>query len=331
MSVVSLREALNQAMDEEMARDERVFLMGEEVARYNGAYKVSQGLMAKYGERRIVDTPIAEAGFTGLGIGAAMAGLRPIVEFMTWNFSLVAYDQIANNAAKMYSMSGGHFHVPIVFRGPGGAAHGLAATHSQALESIYAHIAGLKVVMPSTCKDAKGLLKSAIRDDNPIIFIESEVMYGDKGEIPDEEYTIPIGVGEIKKQGADVTLVSWSKVLARVVGKAVEKIEEEMGISIEVIDPRTIKPMDYDLIVASVQKTNRLVIVEEGWPFAGVGAQISHEITSRAFDYLDAPVERVTQEDVPLPYAKSLEHASLPSAEKIRKAIQKVLYKNGQE
>ncbi|MEX1140326.1 MAG: pyruvate dehydrogenase complex E1 component subunit beta [Bacteroidota bacterium] len=331
MSVVSLREALNQAMDEEMARDESVFLMGEEVARYNGAYKVSQGLMAKYGERRIVDTPIAEAGFTGLGIGAAMAGLRPIVEFMTWNFSLVAYDQIANNAAKMYSMSGGHFHVPIVFRGPGGAAHGLAATHSQALESIYAHIAGLKVIMPSTCKDAKGLLKSAIRDDNPTIFIESEVMYGDKGEIPDEEYTIPIGVGEIKKQGTDVTIVSWSKVLARVVWKAVEKIEEEMGISIEVVDPRTIKPMDYDMIVESVRKTNRLVVVEEGWPFAGVGAQISHEITSRAFDYLDAPVERVTQEDVPLPYARSLEQASLPSVEKIQKAIQKVLYKNGQE
>lgn len=331
MSVVSLREALNQAMDEEMARDDRVFLMGEEVARYNGAYKVSQGLMAKYGERRIIDTPIAEAGFSGLGIGAAMAGLRPIVEFMTWNFSLVAYDQIVNNAAKMHSMSGGHFHVPIVFRGPGGAAHGLAATHSQALESVYAHVAGLKVVMPSTCKDAKGLLKSAIRDDNPVIFIESEVMYGDKGEIPDEEYTIPIGVGEIKKHGADVTLVSWSKILARVVLKAVETIEEEMGISIEVIDPRTIKPMDYDLIVASVQKTNRLVIVEEGWPFAGVGSQISHEITSRAFDYLDAPVERVTQEDVPLPYAKTLEHASLPGADKIRKAIQKVLYKNGQE
>lgn len=327
MPTVSLREALNQAMDEEMARDERVFLMGEEVAQYQGAYKVSQGLLQKYGPKRIVDTPIAEAGFAGVGVGAAMAGLRPIVEFMTWNFSLVAYDQIANNAAKMHSMSGGHFHVPMVFRGPGGAAHGLAATHSQALEAIYAHIPGLKVVMPSTCKDAKGLLKSAIRDDNPIIFIESEVMYGDKGEIPEGEYTIPLGVGEVKKTGSDVTLVSWSKVLAHFVWKAVEKIEAEDGISIEVIDPRTIKPMDYDLIAESVKKTNRLVIVEEGWPFAGVGAQISHEITYRAFDYLDAPVERVTQEDVPLPYAHNLEVASLPSVEKITKAVRKVLYK----
>jgi pyruvate dehydrogenase E1 component beta subunit len=328
MPVVSLREALNQAMDEEMARDERVFLMGEEVARYQGAYKVSQGLLQKYGEKRIIDTPIAEAGFAGVGIGAAMVGLRPIVEFMTWNFSLVAYDQIVNNAAKMLSMSGGNFHVPIVFRGPGGAAHGLAATHSQALEAIYAHIPGLKVVMPSTCKDAKGLLKSAIRDDNPVVFIESEVMYGDKGEIPEEEYTIPLGAGEVKKEGTDLTLVSWSKVLAHVVWKSVEKIEEEEGISIEVIDPRTIKPMDYDLIVESVKKTNRLLIVEEGWPFAGVGAQISHEITARAFDYLDAPVERVTQEDVPLPYARNLEKASLPNFDKISDAVRKLLYKD---
>lgn len=331
MPVVSLREALHQAMDEEMERDERVVLMGEEVARYNGAYKVSQGLLAKWGEKRILDTPIAESGFAGLGIGAAMVGLRPIVEFMTWNFSLVAYDQIVNNAAKMYSMSGGQFHVPIVFRGPGGAAHGLAATHSQALESIYAHIAGLKVIMPSTCKDAKGLLKSAIRDDNPVIFIESEVMYGDKGEIPEGEYTIPIGAGEVKKEGKDLTIVSWSKVLAHIVWKAVETLEEELGISIEVVDPRTIKPMDYDLIVESVKKTNRVVIVEEGWPFAGVGAQLAFEITSRAFDDLDAPVERVTQEDVPLPYAKALEKASLPNIDKIRRAVNKVLYRNGQE
>ncbi len=328
MPVVSLREALNQAIDEEMARDERVFLMGEEVARYQGAYKVSQGLLQKYGERRIIDTPIAEAGFAGVGVGAAMVGLRPIIEFMTWNFSLVAYDQIVNNAAKMLSMSGGHFHVPIVFRGPGGAAHGLAATHSQALEAIYAHVAGLKVIMPSTCKDAKGLLKSAIRDDNPIIFIESEVMYGDKGEIPEGEYTIPIGVGEVKQEGTDLTLVSWSKVLAHIVWKAVERIEEEEGISIEVIDPRTIKPMDYDLIVESVKKTNRLLVVEEGWPFAGVGAQIAYEITKRTFDYLDAPVERVTQEDVPLPYAKNLEKASLPNEDKISKAVKRVLYKD---
>ncbi len=328
MPTVSLREALNQAMDEEMARDNRVFLMGEEVARYNGAYKVSQGLLAKWGEGRVIDTPIAEAGFAGVGVGAAMAGLRPIVEFMTWNFSLVAYDQIVNNAAKMFSMSGGQFNVPIVFRGPGGAAHGLAATHSQALEAIYAHIPGLKVIMPSTCKDAKGLLKSAIRDDNPVIFIESEVMYGDKGEVPLGDYTIPIGVGEIKKGGSDVTVVSWSKILAHVVMKSVEELEQDLGISIEVIDPRTIKPMDYDLIVESVKKTNRLVIVEEGWPFSGVGAQIASEVGRRAFDDLDAPIERVTQEDVPLPYAHGLESASLPNFDKLQKAVRRVLYKD---
>jgi pyruvate dehydrogenase E1 component beta subunit len=326
MAIVSLREAINQAIDEEMARDERVFLLGEEVANYQGAYKVSQGLLQKWGPMRILDTPIAEAGFAGIGIGAAMVGLRPIVEFMTWNFSLVAYDQIVNNAAKMLSMSGGNFHVPIVFRGPGGAAHGLAATHSQALESVYAHFPGLKVVMPSTCKDAKGLLKTSIRDDNPIVFIESEVMYGDKGQIPDGEYTIPLGVGEVKKEGKDLTIVSWSKVLAHVVLKAADVLQEELNISIEVIDPRTIRPMDYDLIVTSVKKTNRLVIVEEGWPFAGVGAQISHEISSRAFDYLDAPIERVTQEDVPLPYAHDLEKFSLPNLDKIRTAVKKVLY-----
>ncbi|MBF8295093.1 MAG: Transketolase central region [Bacteroidetes bacterium] len=326
MAIVSLREAINQAIDEEMARDERVFLMGEEVANYQGAYKVSQGLLQKWGPRRIVDTPIAETGFAGVGVGAAMVGLRPIIEFMTWNFSLVAYDQIVNNAAKMLSMSGGNFHVPIVFRGPGGAAHGLGATHSQALESVYAHFPGLKVVMPSNCKDAKGLLKTSIRDDNPIVFIESEVMYGDKGEIPDGEYTIPLGVGEVKKEGKDLTIVSWSKTLAHTVLKAVDVLQQELNVSIEVIDPRTIKPMDYDLIVDSVKKTNRLVIVEEGWPFAGVGAQISHEVTSRAFDYLDAPVERVTQEDVPLPYAHNLETLSLPNLDKIRTAVKKVLY-----
>ncbi|MDP2883492.1 MAG: pyruvate dehydrogenase complex E1 component subunit beta [Ignavibacteria bacterium] len=326
MAIVSLREAINQAIDEEMARDERVFLMGEEVANYQGAYKVSQGLLQKWGPRRIVDTPIAETGFAGVGVGAAMVGLRPIIEFMTWNFSLVAYDQIVNNAAKMLSMSGGNFHVPIVFRGPGGAAHGLGATHSQALESVYAHFPGLKVVMPSNCKDAKGLLKTSIRDNNPIVFIESEVMYGDKGEIPDGEYTIPLGVGEVKKEGKDLTIVSWSKTLAHTVLKAVDVLQQEINVSIEVIDPRTIKPMDYDLIVDSVKKTNRLVIVEEGWPFAGVGAQISHEVTSRAFDYLDAPVERVTQEDVPLPYAHNLETLSLPNLDKIRTAVKKVLY-----
>ncbi len=327
MPVVSYREALNQAMNEEMARDERVFLMGEEVAQYNGAYKVSQGMLAKWGPKRIIDTPIAEAGFAGIGVGAAMVGLRPIVEFMSWNFSLVAYDQIVSNAAKMYSMSGGQYNVPIVFRGPGGAAHGLAATHSQSLESIYAHIAGLKVVMPSNPKDAKGLLKMAIRDENPVIFIESEVMYGDKGEIPEGEYTIPLGAGSVVREGSDVTIVSWSKILQRVTLKAAEELEKE-GISCEVIDPRTIKPMDWDLIVNSVRKTNRLVVVEEGWPFAGVGAQIAYEITQRAFDDLDAPVERVTQEDVPLPYAHNLEVASLPNVERVVDAVKKVLYKS---
>lgn len=325
MATVSMREALRQAIDEEMARDDRVFLMGEEVAQYQGAYKVSQGLLQKYGEKRIIDTPIAEAGFAGIGVGAAMVGLRPIVEFMTWNFSLVAYDQIVNNAAKMLSMSGGNFHVPIVFRGPGGAAHNLGATHSQALESIYAHFPGLKVVMPSNCEDAKGLLKTSIRDENPVIFIESEVMYGEKGDIPDGEYTTPLGVGKIRREGKDVTIVSWSKILAHVATKAVDQLAQE-GIDVELIDPRTIRPMDMDLIVESVKKTNRLVIVEEGWPFAGVGAQISHDVMKRAFDYLDAPIERVTQEDVPLPYAHNLEIASLPSVEKVVRAVKNVLY-----
>ena len=325
MPVVSFREALNQAMDEEMARDEHVFLMGEEVAQYNGAYKVSQGLLAKYGPKRIIDTPIAEAGFAGIGIGSAMVGLRPIVEFMSWNFSLVAIDQIINHAAKMLSMSGGNFNVPIVFRGPGGAAHNLAATHSQALESLYAHIPGLKVVMPSTPRDAKGLLKTAIRDNNPVIFIESEVMYGEKGEIPEGEYTIPFGMGEIVREGKDVTIVSWSKILQHISMKAVTRLAEE-NISVELIDPRTIRPMDWELIFNSVKKTNRLVIVEEGWPFAGVGAQISHEVCNQCFDFLDAPVERVTQEDVPLPYAHNLEVASLPNIQKVIRAVRKVMY-----
>ena len=327
MQVVSFREALNQAMDEEMARDENVFLMGEEVAQYNGAYKVSQGLLAKYGAKRVLDTPIAEAGFTGIGIGSAMVGLRPIVEFMSWNFSLVAFDQIVNHAAKMYSMSGGNFHVPMVLRGPGGAAHALASTHSQSLESLYAHIPGLKVVMPSNPADAKGLLKSSIRDDNPIVFIESEMMYGEKGEIPEGEYTIPIGVGNVIQEGTDVTIVSWSKILQHITMKAVKRLQEE-NISVEVIDPRTIKPMDWELIFNSVKKTNRLVVVEEGWPFAGVGAQISHEVQRHCFDYLDAPIERVTQEDVPLPYAHNLEVASLPNIQKVVKAVHSVLYRD---
>ncbi len=326
MPVVSLREALHQAMDEEMARDEGVCLMGEEVAQYNGAYKVSQGMLAKWSAKRIVDTPIAEAGFAGIGIGAAMVGLRPIVEFMTWNFSLVAFDQIVNHAAKMYSMTGGQFNVPIVFRGPGGAAHNLGATHSQALEAIYAHFPGLKVVMPSNPRDAKGLLKSSIRDNNPVIFIESEVMYGEKGEIPEGEYTIPLGSGNIIQTGTDVTIVSWSKILQHITIKAVTQLQDE-GVSVELIDPRTIKPMDWEMIFNSVKKTNRLVIVEEGWPFAGVGAQIAYEATRNVFDYLDAPVERVTQEDVPIPYASILEKNSLPTVDKVVAAVKKVLYR----
>jgi len=328
MAVLTYREALNMALREEMHRDPRVFVIGEEVGLYEGAYKVTQGLLKEFGPRRVVDTPICESGFTGVGIGAAMVGLRPVVEMMTFNFAMVALDQIVNTAAKLHYMSGGQFNVPIVIRGPGGPAAQLAAQHSQSMETYFYHVPGLKVVRPTTPMDAKGLLKSAIRDDNPVIFIESEVMYGDKGEIPDQEYTIPLGVGEIKREGSDVTIVSWSKVLAHVVLPSVEKLEQELGVSIEVIDPRTIKPMDYDLIVASVKKTNRLVIVEEGWPFAGVGGQITYELSKRAFDSLDAPIERVTQEDVPLPYAKVLEKASLPNFEKIKRALEAVLYKN---
>lgn len=326
MPLISFREAINQAIDEEMKRDDRVFLMGEEVGLYQGAYKVSQGLLQKYGEKRVVDTPIAEAGFIGVGIGAAMAGLRPIIEMMTFNFSLIAYDQIINNAAKIYFFSGGQYNIPMVIRGPGGAAHNLGATHSQVLESIYAYVPGLKVVMPSTPKNAKGLLKSSIRDNNPVIFIESEIMYGEKGEVPTEEFLIPLGVGEIKKQGTDVTIVSWSKILQHIVMKATSQLEE-MGINAEVIDPRTIRPMDYEIIINSVKKTNHLVIVEEGWPFAGVGAQIAYEISQTAFDYLDHPVERVTQADVPLPYSAVLEKASLPSIERVIQSVRKVLHK----
>ncbi len=324
MAIITYREALNQAMDEEMQRDESVFLMGEEVGIYQGAYKVSAGLLQKYGEKRVIDTPITEAGFVGLGIGAAMVGLRPIVEMMTFNFALLALDQIVNHAAKIHYMSGGQLKVPIVVRGPGGAAHQLAATHSQALEAYFAHVPGLIVIMPSTPKDAKGLLKSAIRDDNPVVFIESELLYGNKGQVPDEEYVIPIGVGEVKKEGTDVTIVAWSRMLL-VALEAADMLMKE-NIKAEVVDPRTIRPLDTGLILRSVRKTNRCVIVEEGWPYAGVGAEIAHRIYHDAFDYLDAPVERVTGEDVPMPYAKNLEHAVLPSLEKVVKAVKKVLY-----
>ncbi len=326
MRELTYREALREAMAEEMERDERVFLMGEEVGHYNGAYKVSEGLLDRFGERRVVDTPIAETGFAGVGIGAAMVGLRPIIEFMTWNFSLCAFDQLVNNAAKLRYMSGGQVSLPIVFRGPGGAAHQLAAQHSQAVENLYAYVPGLKVVTPSTPYDAKGLLKSAIRDDNPIVFIEGEVLYGRKGQVPEEEYMIPLGKGDAKREGKDVTVIAWSKMVSVALDAATELAKN--GIEVEVNDPRTIRPLDEALILRSVKKTNRCVIVEEGWPFAGAGAEISYRVTSGAFDYLDAPVARVTGEDVPMPYAKNLEHQVLPGIEKVVAAVKSVLYRS---
>ncbi len=324
MRELTYREALREAMAEEMERDERVFLMGEEVGHYNGAYKVSEGLLDRFGERRVVDTPIAETGFAGVGIGAAMVGLRPIIEFMTWNFSLCAYDQLVNNAAKLRYMSGGQITLPIVFRGPGGAAHQLAAQHSQAVESLYAYVPGLKVVAPSTPADAKGLLKMAIRDENPVIFIEGEVLYGRKGEVREEEYRIPLGQGEVKRSGTDVTIVAWSKMVHTALDAARELAKE--GIELEVIDPRTLRPLDDQMIFDSVRKTNRCIILEEGWPFAGLGAEIAYRIMKEGFDYLDAPVVRVTGEDVPMPYAKNLEHEVLPGVEKVVRAVQDVLY-----
>jgi pyruvate dehydrogenase E1 component beta subunit len=313
-------------MAEEMERDERVFLMGEEVGHYNGAYKVSEGLLDRFGERRVVDTPIAETGFAGVGVGAAMVGLRPIIEFMTWNFSLCAFDQLVNNAAKLRYMSGGQLTLPIVFRGPGGAAHQLAAQHSQVVENFYAYVPGLKVVSPATPYDAKGLLKSAIRDENPIVFIESEVLYGRKGPVPDEEYTIPLGKGDVKREGTDVTIIAWSK-MAHVAQDAATELAKN-GIEAEVIDPRTIRPLDEELILKSVKKTNRCVVVEEGWPFAGAGAEIAYRVMNKAFDYLDAPVIRVTGEDVPMPYAKNLEQLVLPNVEKVVTAVKKALYRS---
>jgi len=324
MRELTYREALREAMAEEMERDERVFLMGEEVGHYNGAYKVSEGLLDRFGERRVVDTPIAETGFAGVGIGAAMVGLRPIIEFMTWNFSLCAFDQLVNNAAKLRYMSGGQVSLPIVFRGPGGAAHQLAAQHSQVVENLYAYVPGLKVITPSTPYDAKGLLKSAIRDDNPVVFIEGEVLYGRKGHVPEEEYIIPLGKGDVKREGKDITVIAWSKMVSVALDAATELAKN--GIEAEVIDPRTIRPLDETLILRSVKKTNRCVIVEEGWPFAGAGAEIAYRITSGVFDYLDAPVVRVTGEDVPMPYAKNLEHQVLPSTEKVVTAVKSTLY-----
>jgi pyruvate dehydrogenase E1 component beta subunit len=327
MAVITYRDALNQALREELTRDDRVFLMGEEVAEYDGAYKVSRGLLKEFGPKRIVDTPIAELGFAGIGVGAAMVGLRPVIEMMTWNFALLAIDQIVNAAAKMRYMSGGQFGVPIVFRGPGGAALQLAAQHSQAFESWYAHIPGLKVVTPATPADAKGLLKSAIRDDDPVVFLEGEMLYNQKGEVPDGEHLVPIGRAEIKRPGTDVTLICHSKTVA-VALKAAEQLGE-LGVQAEVVDLRTIRPLDTAMILGSVTRTNRCVVVEEGWPFAGVGAQIVDLIQRDAFDALDAPVLRVTGADVPMPYNRQLEKSSKPDAGKVVEAAKQVLYMVG--
>jgi len=325
MAVMTMRDALNQALKEELARDPSVFLMGEEVAEYQGAYKVTRGLLEEFGPKRVIDTPITELGFAGLGVGAAMAGLRPIVEFMTFNFSILATDQIINSAAKMLYMSGGQFKIPIVFRGPGGSAYQVSSQHSQALESWYAYFPGLKVVMPSTPADAKGLLKSAIRDDDPVIFIEQERMYGMKGEVPeDEDFIIPLGVAEVKREGRDATIIARSLMVPTAL-KAAEELEKN-GVSCEVIDPRTIRPLDINAIVESVKKTNRVVIAEESHPFCGVAAEISAEINERAFDYLDAPVKRVSGADVPMPYAKNLERLAIPDVEQIVAAVREVSY-----
>ena len=324
MAVITYRDALNQALREEMQRDDRVFLMGEEVGVYQGAYKVSKGLLQEFGEMRVVDTPITELGFAGVGVGAAMVGLRPIIEFMTWNFALLALDQVVNAAAKMLSMSGGQYNIPIVFRGPNGAALQLSAQHSQAWESWLAHIPGLKVVAPGTPVDAKGLLKSAIRDDNPVIVLEGEMLYNTKGEVPDSEIVIPIGKAQVKRAGAHATLVTYGKMIL-VAQNAAEALAKE-NIDVEVIDLLSLRPIDVETIAASVRKTNRAVVLEEGWEICGVGAQISDFIQRECFDDLDAPVLRVHQADVPMPYAKNLERAAKPDAAKTIAAIKKVLY-----
>jgi len=325
MREIQFREALREAMNEEMRRDERVFLLGEEVAEYNGAYKVSQGMLAEFGPRRVIDTPIAELGFAGIAVGAAMNGLRPICEFMTFNFSLVAIDQVINSAAKMNSMSAGQFTCPMVFRGPTGSAGQLGAQHSQNFENWYANTPGLKVVVPSNPHDAKGLLKSAIRDENPVIFMESEQMYGLKGEVPEEEYLLPLGKAHIAKAGSDVTLVSFGKMMLRAYD-AVAELEKD-GISVELIDLRSVRPIDYDTVINSVKKTNRLVILEEAWPLASISSELGYMVQRRAFDYLDAPVQRVTSQDVPLPYAATLVEAYLPSVASTVQAVKSVCYR----
>jgi pyruvate dehydrogenase E1 component beta subunit len=324
MPVITYRDALNQALREEMAKDDRVFLMGEEVGVYNGAYKVSKGLLEEFGEMRVVDTPITELGFAGVGVGAAMVGLRPVVEFMTWNFALLALDQVVNAAAKMLYMSGGQYHMPIVFRGPNGAALQLSAQHSQSWESWLAHIPGLKVIAPGTPYDAKGLLKSAIRDDNPVIVLEGEMLYNTKGEVPDEEYVIPLGRAELKREGGHCSIITSGKMVL-VAMQAADLLAKE-GIKVDVLDLRTIRPMDVAAITATVRKTNRAVVLEEGWEVCGIGAQVVDYIQRDCFDDLDAPVIRVHQADVPMPYAKALEKAAKPDVPKTIAAVKKVMY-----
>ena len=324
MKTIQFREAICEAMSEEMRRDETVYLLGEEVAEYNGAHKASKGMLDEFGAKRVIDTPIAELGFTGIAVGSAMNGNRPIVEFMTFNFSLVGIDQIINNAAKIRQMSGGQLNCPIVFRGPTGSAGQLGATHSQAFENWFANTPGLKVVVPSNPYDAKGLLKAAIRDDDPVIFMESEQMYGDKMEIPEGEYIIPIGVADIKREGTDVTIVSFGKIIKEAY-KAAEVLEKE-GISVEILDMRTVRPMDFEAIFKSVKKTNRLVILEEAWPFASVSSEITFQVQENVFDYLDAPIRRITTADTPAPYSPVLLEEWLPNFNDVVKAVKEVLY-----
>lgn len=324
MPVITVREALNQAMQEEMDRDENVFLMGEEVGHYQGAYKVSQGLLQRFSERRVIDAPIAEMGFAGIGVGAAMVGLRPIIEFMTFNFSLVAIDQIINNAAKLFHMSAGQFNIPMVFRGPGGPAIQVAQQHSQALESMYAHVPGLKVMMPSTAYDAKGMLKTAIRDENPVVFIEGETLYNNQGEVPEEEYLIPFGKADIKRAGENVTLIAWSRAVPICEEAAVEL--DKIGVSAEVLDLRSLRPLDTEAMVNSVKKTGRCVIVEVGWPLAGFGAEVAYQIQRECLDYLDSPVERVTTDDTPMPYAVNLENEVIPQPADVVRMVKRTLY-----
>jgi pyruvate dehydrogenase E1 component beta subunit len=324
MRTIQFREAIAEAMSEEMRRDENVYLMGEEVAEYNGAYKASKGMLDEFGPKRVIDTPISELGFAGIGVGSAMNGLRPIIEFMTFNFSMVAIDQIINNAAKMYQMSGGQFNVPIVFRGPTASAGQLAATHSQAFESWYANCPGLKVVVPSNPYDAKGLLKTAIRDDDPVIFMESEQMYGDKMEVPEGEYLLPMGIADLKREGTDATIVSFGKIMKTAIAAADELAKD--GISVELIDLRTVRPIDYDTVIKSVKKTNRLVVVEEAWPLGNISTELTYMVQQRAFDYMDAPVKRVCTADTPAPYSPVMLEEWLPQVKDVIEAVKSVAY-----